>query len=71
MLRCIFFGWGIARAQDGVCFLAIATIVCVAIEAGSEEIEMGLTTCLPKIHFGAKVTPLFMLARVRGWVPQR
>lgn len=59
-----------AFAQDEACFLAIAAIVCVAIEAGCDEIEMGLTTCLPKIPFGAKVTPVLMFARVRGWVPQ-
>jgi predicted N-acyltransferase len=69
LLRWVFFGRSQAHTRDGAYFLAINTIIRLAIEEGYEEIETGLTTYLPKMHFGAQMIPLSMFIRIRSFIP--
>ena len=69
LLRWGFYGHSQAHTRDGAYFLAINTIIRLAIEGRYEEIETGLTTYLPKMHFGAQMIPLSMFIRIRSFVP--
>jgi predicted N-acyltransferase len=74
-LRWIFFGRDRAEDRDGAYFLAIASVVRLAIDERLEAVEMGLTTYLSKTDFGADMVPLWILIRFRGairsrWVPR-
>ncbi len=66
IMRWMFFGRDDPGARDGAYFLAIETIIRLAIEENVEMVEMGITSYRPKTDFGAEIVPLSMLVRVRG-----
>jgi predicted N-acyltransferase len=70
-LRWIFFGRDCPEDRDGAYFLAIASVVRLAIEERLEAVEMGLTTYSPKTDFGADMIPLWLLIRFRGTIRSR